>query len=108
MNGTNNTNVTQLHAWETVQPLINGYARVMRFSQRNAEDPYVLKYGNLSLDQMYEGAMTNGKPNGFGRDFRSNSDDDESYSWQYGFFKDSFDIEGRGRLVHYYVENKVA
>ena len=57
MNATNSTNVTELFAWDTVKPLINGYARIMRFSQRNSEDPSTLVYGKLKLDQFYDGAV---------------------------------------------------
>jgi len=58
MNATNGTNVTELFAWETVKPLINGYARIMRFSQRNSEDPSTLVYGKLKLDQLFEGTVS--------------------------------------------------
>ena len=102
MNATNgnHTNVTELFAWETVAPLINGYGRIMRFSQRNGEDPDTIVYGNLKLDQMYEGGLNKGKPNGFGRDYRSTSDNDKSNSWTWGFFKNSFNLEGKGRIYH--------
>ena len=72
----------------------------MRFSQRNGEDPNTLVYGKLKLDQMYEGGLNLGEPNGFGRVYRSTSDNDRSNSWSWGFFKNSYNLEGKGRIYH--------
>ena len=41
-NGTNSSDVMKLTAWDTVMPLINGYARIMTFSQMNSADPATL------------------------------------------------------------------
>ena len=46
--------------------------------------------------------MSKGKPNGFGRDTRVESDTDLSFTWQIGFFKDSYNLEGKGSTTHYW------
>lgn len=101
MNATNGTNVTELFAWDTVKPLINGYARIMRFSQRNSEDPSTLVYGKLKLDQVYDGSVLYGRPNGFGKDLRATGDNDLAHTVSWGFFKDGYNLYGKGRIYHH-------